>query len=62
MSDELAKQLSLFIESQIKFASEMTVRVSALQDYLAIRDPKFWEEWPRFLDGAKAKADNPFDS
>jgi hypothetical protein len=62
MNDELANQVRQFIEGQIKFMSEMTARLSALQDYLAARDPKFWDDWPQFLDAAKAKSRSSFDS
>jgi len=48
-------------ERQMKIVSEFVARVDAIQEYLASRDPKFWDEWPAYLAAAKRKVDNPFE-
>jgi hypothetical protein len=59
--NESTKQVLKFIEHQTTLAAEFVARLDALQDYLASRDPQFWDEWPTRLAAARGKIDNPFD-
>lgn len=53
--NDVIKQWALLIENQTAFTTAITTRLSAMQDYLASRDPQFWDEWPKYLEAAEKK-------
>ena len=53
--EEILKGLKLLLESQKVGNEEIIVRLDALQEYLAGRDPQFWQDWPIYLAAARKK-------
>jgi hypothetical protein len=59
--NEATKVFAGFMESQAAVLTELSSRITALQDYLAAQDSEFWNRFEPLLASARTQINNPFD-